>query len=208
MRYKEFRNFKIVRNCEKKYKQYKLYLPYLGEDFNHRCAYCNMHDKFINENYHVDHFIPQAAVRNTDMECLIYDYNNLMYSCPKCNNAKSSQYKGNVHDGTYNNELFYNPVDVDYNEIFYRNEYGGISSEDLKGREMIINLKLFSPIHNLSFLIEEITDVLNKIDKKIGETNDLVEKDYYNQSYRKLNIFLLRIKDLFNCNYYNNSIRK
>ncbi len=208
MKYKDFRNFKIVRNCKKEYKRYQSYLPYLGKDFNNRCAYCNTLDNYINENYRVDHFIPQDVLKNTDMEKLICDYNNLMYCCPKCNITKSSQYEGDIHDGSYNNDLFYNPVDIDYNEIFYRNEYGGISSEDLKGKEMIINLKLYSPVYNLSFLIEEVTDVLKKLDKKIDETNDSVKKEYYNKAYRKLNIFLMRIRDLFNCNYYNNSIRR
>ncbi len=208
MKYKDFRNFKIERNCTKKYIQYRSYLPYLGEDFKHRCAYCNMHDEIITENYRVDHFIPQTVLINTDKESLIYDYNNLMYCCPKCNGTKSSQYKGNIHDGSYNNELFYNPVEVDYNKIFYRNEYGGISSEDKKGKEMIINLKLFSPIYNFSFLIEEITETLEKLNKKIETTTDISEKEKYNEIYRRLDSFLLKIRRLFNSNYYNNSIRR
>lgn len=207
MKYKDFRNFKIIRNCNKKYKRFQSYLPYLGEDFNHRCAYCNTYDRLISENYRVDHFIPQDAVRNTDMEELICDYNNLMYCCPKCNITKSSQYEGDIHDGSYNNSLFYNPVEIDYNKIFYRNEYGGITSEDKKGKEMIISLKLFSPIYNFSFLIEEITNVLKKLDEKIEKTTESNEKSYYSEAYRRLNSFLLNIRDLLSCNYYNNSIK-
>ncbi len=208
MKYKDFRNFRITRNCKKEYDNYKSYLSNLAEDFNHRCAYCNTLDKHMNQSYPIDHFIPQEALKGTDMEKLIHDYNNLMYCCPKCNNTKSSQYKGDIHDGSYNNDLFYNPVDTDYNEIFYRNEYGGISSEDMKGKDMIINLKLFSPIYNFSFLIEEVTEVLNKINDKIEKTTDQSEKEYYNEAYRKLNVFLLRIRDLFNCNYYKNSVKE
>lgn len=207
MKYKDFRNFRITRNCTKEFTVYNDYLPYLRNDFKCRCAYCNTLDTLINENYRVDHYIPQSVVKGTDMEKLILDYNNLMYCCPKCNLVKSSKYEGDIHDGRYNNELFYNPVDVDYNDIFYRNEYGGISSEDKKGKEMIINLKLYSPVYNLAFLIEEISDVLSQLEKKICEADDLEKKDYYNKSYISLNKFLMNIRKLFNCSYYSNSIR-
>ena len=208
MKYKDFRNYKIVRNCTKEYKNYKSYLSNLADDFKHRCAYCNTHDKYISQGYPIDHFIPREAYENAGLKKLESDYNNLMYCCPKCNNSKSSQYEGNVHDGSFQNNFFYNPVDVNYNDIFYRNEYGGISSEDVKGKDMIIRLKLFSPMYNLSFLIEEITDVVDKLEQKIEETTDYVEREYYNKAYIKLNNFLRKITVLFNCNYYSNSVKK
>lgn len=208
MKYKDFRNFKIVKNCRKEYKNYKSYLSNLADDFKHRCAYCNTHDKYMNQGYSIDHFIPREIYEKNNLKKLEYDYNNLMYCCPKCNNSKSSQYEGDINNGRYENTLFYNPIDVDYNDIFYRNEYGGISSNDTKGKEMIIRLKLFYPIYNLSFLIEEVTDVIDKLEQKIQKTNDLTEKEYYNLAYIKLNKFLRIIIVLFNCNYYTNSVKK
>lgn len=207
MKYKDFRNYKIVRNCKKEYKDYKSYLPNLADDFKHRCAYCNTHDKYMSQGYSIDHFIPREAYKKANLTELEFDYNNLMYCCPKCNSSKCSQYSGNIHDGSYKNEFFYNPVDIDYNDIFYRNDYGGISSEDVKGKDMIIRLKLFSPIYNFSFLIEEVTEVVDKLEKKIQETTDLNEKEYYSKAYIKLNNFLRKITVLFNCNYYNNSVK-
>lgn len=208
MKYKDFRNYKIVRSCKKEYKNYKSYLSYLADDFQHRCAYCNTKDKYISQGFTADHFIPRAIYEKASLKKLETDYNNLMYCCPKCNITKSSKYEGNIYDGSYNNDLFYNPVDIDYNDIFYRNEYGGISSEDAKGKDMIIRLKLFSPIYNLSFLIEEVTDVLDKLNIKIKEATDKVEKEYYTKAYIKLNEFLRKITTLFNCNYYDNSVKK
>lgn len=207
MKYKDFRNFRITRSCNKQYKDYKSYIEYLAIDFKHRCAYCNMLDRIINENFRIDHFIPQTVAKNNNMESLIYDYNNLVYCCPKCNSTKSSQYAGNIHDGTYNNQLFYNPVDTDYNDIFYRNEYGGISSEDKKGKEMIINLKLFLPTYYFSFLIEEIEYTLKRIDRKLDSACDSIQRKKYQQAYFELNDFLMKIRDLFNCDYYNNSVK-
>lgn len=208
MKYKDFRNYKIVKNCKKEYKNYKLYLPNLADDFKHRCAYCNTHDKYMNQGYSIDHFIPREVYEKADLKKLEYDYNNLMYCCPKCNNSKSSQYAGSIHNDNYENTLFYNPIDVDYNDIFYRNEYGGISSEDSKGKEMIIRLKLFYPIYNLSFLIEEVTEIVNILEEKIIKTTDLDKKNYFIEANMKLNRFLRKITILFNCNYYNNSVKK
>lgn len=208
MKYKDFRNYKIVRNCQKTFNDYHSYIYNLSEDFNHRCAYCNMSDRIISQGFAIDHFIPMAAFKDTEKQSLENDYNNLIYSCPKCNNTKRDQYDGNLEDDTYENNLFYNPVDVDYNNIFYRNEYGGISSEDIKGKEMIVNLRLYSPIYNLSFLIEEIDNLLEKINNKAEKCQDADLRKYYNEVHRKLYNYLRLLFILFNCNYYNNSIKK
>ena len=57
-----------------------------------------------------------------------------------------------------------NPVMTDYNDIFYRNELGGIDSEDPKGREMIRLLKLYRPIHNLAWLVERLELLYDRIE--------------------------------------------
>lgn len=206
MKYKDFRNFKITRTCKKKYNRFNNYLSFLRKDFNKRCAYCNTDDMLLNENYRVDHFIPQKVIIDANKPSLLTDYNNLMYCCPKCNLSKSSKYSGNINDGSYNNDLFYNPVDIDYNKIFYRNEYGGISSEDQKGKNMIINLKLYSPIYNFAFLIEEIEEVKEKLVSKME--GNIEQKEKYMEIYLKLDTYKKRIENLFKCNYYNNSVRK
>lgn len=207
MKYKRFRCHLIQRSCTEKYKDYHQYLRYLAKDFGNRCAYCNTIDNIMSQNFVVDHFIPRKYFINTDREELEIDYNNLMYSCPKCNIAKSSQYDGDINDGTYNNNYFYNPIDTNYDEIFFRNEFGTILSDDTKGKDMIIRLKLFSPIYNLAFLIEEIKNTLAKIKIKIDKTSDIKEKQYYDEAYIKLNEYLLDLQNLFNCNYYKNSVK-
>lgn len=53
---------------------------------------------------------------------------------------------------------------TDYNDIFYRNELGGIDSEDPKGREMIRLLKLYRPIHNLAWLVERLELLYDRIE--------------------------------------------
>lgn len=207
MKYKEFRNHEIKRTCKTKYKAYQRYKKFLAKDFNHRCAYCNMKDIYITEEYCIDHFIPVSISMGTSRESLKTDYNNLMYSCPKCNLAKSNQYDGNLMDGSYDNKLFYNPVEVDYNIIFFRNEYGGIDSMDEKGRQMITKLKLYRGIHNLAFLIEEIDNTLTKLNNKMDNCKDEEELKYYQEADIKLSNYYRDLTRIFNSNYSNNSVK-
>lgn len=93
MRYKNFRDFKIKRTCSKKFSDYKKYKEYLAKDFMHRCAYCNTLDNVIEPLYFtVDHYVPRDVFKGRN-DTLDNDYNNLMYTCPKCNFAKGSKYK-------------------------------------------------------------------------------------------------------------------
>lgn len=204
MKYKDFRNFKIVRSCDKKYKTCNSYKPFLKKDFKNRCAYCNMLDEIVlPKEYETDHFIPRNTFKDIKPE-LEYTYDNLMYSCPKCNGKKSDEYEGDINSDKIENNAFYNPIEVDYNEVFYRNEYGGISSENKKGNQMIVKLNLYNPIHNLAWLIDEITEIEGKVAKKINDDGTNKERitKLKDADYR-----LLKYKDdlikLFKANYYN-----
>lgn len=100
---------------------------------------------------------------------MITDYSNLIYSCKKCNLAKSDLYNGSRIPEELSNDRFYNPVDVDYNNIFYRNIIGGIDSQDIKGRNMIVDLKLYRVFHNYAWISEELFRVRSEIDAKIDK---------------------------------------
>lgn len=89
-----------------------------------------------------------------------------------------------MNDSEIVNEFFYNPVVIDYNEIFYRNEYGGIDSDDAKGREIIKRLKLYRPIHNLAWLVEHLEIVWGKLEIEIERETDETRKE-----------LLIRVKD-------------
>ena len=41
--------------------------------------------------YHVEHFVPEKVFKGIRDE-LRTDYNNLMWSCPKCNLSKGDKY--------------------------------------------------------------------------------------------------------------------
>ena len=61
---------------------------YLRNDFSHECAYCKLQEQEIGvvgfDFFEIDHFKPQT-LNLPDM----HKYNNLYYSCEKCNNEKS-----------------------------------------------------------------------------------------------------------------------
>lgn len=61
---------------------------YLRNDFSHECAYCKLQEREIGivglDFFEIDHFKPQSlGLPDT------HKYNNLYYSCEKCNGEKS-----------------------------------------------------------------------------------------------------------------------
>ena len=190
----DFRSYRIERSCNKEYKQYKRYKEWLKKDFHSRCAYCNLREDRITTPFEIDHFIPWAAFRvvRPELNCL---YDNLMYACKKCNNAKSDHYAGNIYEKRIKNNYFYNPVETDYNEIFYRNEMGSICSEDAKGLSMIARLKLNRRIHNLAWICDRLDEVLAKLKAKL---QDAPEGSTQREEYLKAQSQLL--KYYYDCN--------
>lgn len=70
------------------YKRYQSYKPYLRKDFNHRCAYCTLHEGELGGggqgSFCVEHFRPKRKF--PELECT---YSNLYYACRRCNSYKS-----------------------------------------------------------------------------------------------------------------------
>ena len=63
---------------------YRKYVPWLRLDFMYRCAYCERKELCIGgqEFFVVDHFKPRRFIE------LLAKYENLYYSCSKCNAYK------------------------------------------------------------------------------------------------------------------------
>lgn len=127
-----------------------------------------------------------------------------MWSCPKCNMSKGRKYRGDLDrlkKGIVHNDLFYNPVEIDYNQIFYRNEFGAIVSDDAKGKDMIQALKLYHPIHTLAWLIEKLEDTYSLLEAAIKkETND-EKKQIYMQAQQKISNIYIKKNMLFKAAY-------
>ena len=201
MRYDKFKEHKIQRTCDKHFNVPKKYSPYLQKDFHGRCCYCNMSEELVTVPYHVEHFIPVKVFTGVK-DSLDVDYNNLMWSCPKCNLSKGDKYQGDiVNDSEIVNELFYNPVETDYNEIFYRNELGGISSDDPKGREMIKMLKLYRPVHNLAWLLERLEKLCAELEKQKVREKDPERKRLLGAAEGAVAIKCVKIEQEFRAVY-------
>lgn len=196
-----FKDHKITRTCNEKFDDYHKYEPYLIKDFSSRCAYCNLCDKDISNSFEIDHYIPKKAFKEKRNELLTL-YDNLVYSCKKCNQTKSSKFNGDVYSNPLNNELFYNPAVVDYNTIFYRNETGSILSEDGKGQNMIKLLRLYRPIHNLAWICEKLKEKYSRIEVKMSELNtESAEYQVYKEIKYKLLELYSGLRDYFIANY-------
>lgn len=200
MKIKKFKYHTITRSTPPHYDEYSKYKDYLKKDFCNRCAYCNLSDTKITTPFEIDHFIPEAAFKDTHPQ-LKTDYNNLIYSCKKCNGTKSGKFKGDMSSQNPTNELFYDPVQVDYNDIFYRNELGAIDSDDPKGKEIIKQLKLYRPIHILSWLCEEIDKTIDKLKLAIDQEQNEAKKNEMLQAYISLNEQYRKFFNLFISSY-------
>ncbi|HFI0424128.1 TPA: HNH endonuclease [Streptococcus suis] len=194
----EFRHHIIKRTCSKHYQNYSSYKKYLKKDFQNKCAYCNVSDEQITTYFEVDHFIPSKICKEYNRHDLITDYNNLIYSCKKCNLAKSDLYDGGEIPEELSNDRFYNPVEIDYNKIFYRNIIGGIDSKDIKGRNMIVDLKLYRIFHNYAWISEELFRILSVIDSKIEgiSVNDPKRKIFL-ELHRNISSEAIKYQKLF-----------
>lgn len=166
-----FRTHRITRTCNRQYKDYHSYLPSLMVDFSERCCYCNIHkDTLGTAPFQIDHYIPKKHFEGKRDDLLTL-YSNLILACPKCNRAKSDQFAGDVVSVPLDNQLFYNPDIVDYNTKFYRNELGGIFSDDDKGKEMIKRLKLYRPVHNYAWVLENLSSLIAQVNIQIESTS-------------------------------------
>ncbi len=169
----EFRNHRIKRTCTKHYANYQSYKEYLANDFHHRCAYCNLLDTEITSFFETDHFVPCSEIKNyPSLSYLTNDYQNLVYACRNCNGEKSDIFEGDIKARPYDNDRFYDPVKIDYNTVFYRNQCGSICSNDVKGKSMILDLKLYRPINNIAWLCEQLDLLTEKLHALGNEETD------------------------------------
>ncbi len=70
------------------YADYHSFKPWLRDEFEFRCVYCLIREKWYHDGSKVfgaDHLIPQAV--DASKAC---DFTNLVYSCNRCNSAKGT----------------------------------------------------------------------------------------------------------------------
>lgn len=194
----EFKKHVIIRNCDKEHKDYHDYKEYLKVDFKNRCAYCNMHDDWVMPlPFHIDHFIPRSEFEKAGRMDLDNDYRNLMYSCPVCNRLKSNAFEGEIPQGAIINPCFYNPVDIDYNTVFTRDDKGRICSEDELGKDMIKSLQLYRPTKQIAWFLDELKQIYNEIEQKMVSESDMEKRSKLERAYDKIGNVLFKSHRFF-----------
>ena len=71
------------------YTEYSRYRPWLRDEFKFRCAYCLERELWSTNSMHIDHLVPVS--KNKSLTCT---YENLVYSCERCNLTKLDEEVG------------------------------------------------------------------------------------------------------------------
>tara|TARA_R110001592_G_scaffold47353_3_gene150196 strand:+ start:1161 stop:1772 length:612 start_codon:yes stop_codon:yes gene_type:complete len=138
------------------YPKYSQYKRVLMNDFYNCCGYCN------DSHYHmggwkgmqIDHFAPR-----TPFEDLEHDYDNLVYSCFYCNNAKSNDWVTNDSASPISDNGrrgYINPREEAYSDLFLRGATGSIVPQNDIGLYIYTNLNLGLLRHELIYTIDRI----------------------------------------------------
>ena len=141
------------------------YKENLKLNFNGRCAYCNCDCRtLVGQEFHVEHIVPKSKAEKHGKPELATNYNNMVFACKKCNLHKAQTWPFDDYDlnHTYDKsrgEGFYDPCLVDFNDIFYRNEFGLIMSDDSVGQYMIYHLKLFTLFRCVTWYCDKLSDL-------------------------------------------------
>ena len=197
---KPFKTHDIVRSNPKKRADYHGYKDDLIRDFGGRCAYCNLHQDSISMSHQIDHFIPQDAFKGKRND-LLTDYGNLVLACGKCNRAKGSKFDGDISLPNPKNERFYDPVETDYNTIFFRNDFGCIASHDPKGQQMITDIGLYRPIHIWGWVCEALERAIDDVDLRIDEEEDESIRGKLSEAAQKMKSQYIEIERSFRVAY-------
>jgi len=149
---------KPKRTCTKSYSQYTSFKPFIREDFNQRCGYCDDLDIYNggSRGYQIDHFKPHSIAKFNHLKTT---YSNLVYSCPYCNRAKSNKWQ--------DSEGFIDPCDNAYDIHLQRCDRGKIHFKSSQGKYIHRNLSLHLKRHELLWMIEKLQRQSNKLDELI-----------------------------------------
>jgi hypothetical protein len=154
----------------------------------------------ITTPFEIDHFIPRSVFKNVRPD-LENDYNNLMLACKKCNNAKGAKFSGDINTMQVSNTRFYDPVAICLNTVFYRNEYGTIQSDDLKGRSMIRDIKLYRQIHALGWICEQLSETIERLRHCIDSEVSTERKKLLTQALSMMNDQYVKKNQVFIARY-------
>lgn len=94
--------------------------------------------------------------------------------------------------------FFYNPVDIDYNLIFKRDDMGRIWSDDELGKAMIKRLQLYRPTKQMAWFLDELKGIYDEVENQLKTEQNpekiecliRVQEKLGNMLYRKHRYFV------------------
>ena len=166
---------------------YRDYKNELRHDFRNRCGYCDALDEYFGGRHgsHIDHFAPRSLFPTLETE-----YENLVYSCPFCNRAKSNKWIGDDYripnNGT---DGFVDPTSSEFDNHLARDKKGKVVALTRLGNYMVKNLNLRLIRHQYIWQAQK----LERIAERLEELKPQVEKNtpqYHNLLESLADIFL------------------
>lgn len=140
---------------------YRLHKGDLRSDFNSRCGYCDSMDEYFGglSGAHIDHFAPKSK-----FPALETHYDNLIYSCPFCNRAKSNKWLGeDARIPNNGREGFVDPCNDEFDAHLARLSSGEIVSTSRLGEYMVENLKLRLIRHRFIWQAQRLDKLLARL---------------------------------------------
>jgi uncharacterized protein (TIGR02646 family) len=180
---------------------YESYRDTLREDFNKRCGYCDDTDLLRIRSFTIDHFVPRNP-KDFKHDIEPNYYYNLVYACHFCNSAKSNKWMTtNVKESHDGERGFIDPTSDDYTNFFRRDKSGKIHSNgvnDVLAQFIVKELKLWLPIHEITWKLERLIELSNAIEEKINSETDEALKQDLEVRFNEIEIGLAKIfRNLF-----------
>ncbi len=97
------------------FSDYRKYKPFLRQDFDYKCAYCDSTEPEIGgkNRTHIDHYKPKEKFPK-----LATIYRNLFYACPECNQSKKDYWP--TFRQRLAKQIILNPCDHEVSKHFDR----------------------------------------------------------------------------------------
>ena len=162
----------IKRRAKVEKKKYPEYHDELEKDFHGICGYCGKNEKLFKEHFQIDHFAPQKFKELKDK------YENLVYSCPKCNKHKSNKWP--TDDATIsvvNEKGFVDPASEEYDHHLGRDNDGNIYPITKLGEYMYKTLKFDIRPMRIIYKIQLLAELRGKLEQDNSSTSLIKYKE-------------------------------
>lgn len=147
--------------------KYTLYKVELRTDFSKKCGYCDTSDYYSGgqRGFHIDHFAPKKKFSH-----LVNEYQNLVYSCPICNTAKSDDWPGDDPNVSHVSDKGYiDPCSSSYKDHLARNKSGQIIPLTPLGGYIHKKLKLNLKRRQICWLVDKMETQMRALDEIISK---------------------------------------